>query len=60
MIMKNVDESYKFAIDLVSAGAVVGMVMNILTPLAAIFTIVWTGIRIYETNTVQRMLGKKK
>jgi hypothetical protein len=28
--------------------------------MAAIFTIIWTGIRIYETETVQKMFGKSK
>jgi hypothetical protein len=27
--------------------------------IAALFTIVWTGFRIYETDTVQKWLGKK-
>jgi hypothetical protein len=31
-----------------------------LPSIAAIFTICWTGIRIYETETVQKLLGKKK
>jgi hypothetical protein len=31
-----------------------------LPSIAALFTIVWTGIRIYETDTVQRLLGKEK
>ena len=25
-----------------------------------LFTIIWTGIRIWETETVQRMIGRKK
>jgi len=29
-----------------------------LPPMAALFTLVWTAIRIYETKTVQRLLGK--
>jgi FtsH-binding integral membrane protein len=31
---------------------------GLLPAIAALFTIIWTGIRIYETNTVQRWLGK--
>jgi len=30
-----------------------------LPSIAAVFTIVWTGIRIWETETVQNMLGRK-
>jgi len=29
-----------------------------LPSVAALFTILWTGIRIWETDTVQRMLGR--
>jgi hypothetical protein len=25
-----------------------------------LFTVIWTGIRIYETDTIQGLLGKKK
>jgi hypothetical protein len=32
--------------------------MDMLPAVAAIFTIIWTGIRIYETDTVQKFLGK--
>jgi hypothetical protein len=31
-----------------------------LPAVAALFTIIWTGIRIYETDTIQGLLGKKK
>jgi hypothetical protein len=30
-----------------------------LPEIAALFTIVWTGIRIYETDTIQKIFGKK-
>jgi len=33
-----------------------GTIGAILPPLAALFTIIWTAIRIYETKTVQRIL----
>jgi len=43
-----------------SAVAVAGLSWAQLLPnLAAIFSIIWLGIRIYETATVQRMLNKK-
>jgi hypothetical protein len=32
--------------------------MNYLPPLAALLTVVWTLIRIYETKTVQRCIKK--
>jgi hypothetical protein len=33
---------------------------QVLPSIAAIFTIVWTSIRIYETETIQKLLGKDK
>jgi hypothetical protein len=52
------DEAVKQVADGVSIITVVGTLAGILPSIAAIFTIVWTGIRIYETATVQRWLGK--
>ena len=51
-------ESLKHVADAASVLTVVGTLVNVLPSLAAIFTIVWTSIRIYETKTVQRWLGK--
>ena len=58
--MSTQTESVKHAVDAVSIVTVVGTLMEILPAVAALFTIVWTAIRIYETDTVQRLLGKKK
>lgn len=44
--------------DGLSALVVLGALASILPPIAALFTIVWTGLRIYETRTVQRLLGR--
>jgi len=52
-------ETAKAVTDAASVLTVVGTLMEILPAVAAIFTIVWTGIRIYETETIQRLLGKK-
>ena len=52
-------ESTKQVIDAVSVVTVVGTIGDVLPPLAALFTLIWTGIRIYETKTVQRLLGRK-
>ena len=48
----------KAMIDAASVFTVVGTMMDILPAVAAAFTIIWTGIRIYETDTVQKLLGK--
>ena len=51
-------EPTKQVMDTVSVFTVVGTLGELLPPMAALVTIVWTGIRIYETETVQRWLGK--
>jgi hypothetical protein len=51
-------EGIKHVGDAVSIVTVVGTLANVLPAIAAIFTIIWTGIRIYETATVQKLLGK--
>ena len=48
----------KTMIDVASVFTVVGTMMDVFPAVAAIFTIIWTGIRIYETDTVQKLLGK--
>ena len=59
--MKHEDvELAKYVGDALSVMTVVATLVDMLPSIAAIFTIVWTGIRIYETDTVQRLLGKKQ
>ena len=52
-------ESTKTLVDGLSVVTVVGTIGELLPPMAALFTLVWTAIRIYETQTVQRLLGRK-
>lgn len=56
--MSAASEGAKQTMDAISVFTVVGTLGEMLPPLAALVTIVWTGIRIYETRTVQRLLGK--
>ena len=53
-------ETGKHIGDAVSIVTVVGTLAQVLPSIAAIFTIVWTSIRIYETETIQKLLGKAK
>ena len=53
-------EAFKHGVDALSMVTVVGTLMNILPSIAALFTIVWTVIRIYETKTFQGWLTKFK
>ena len=57
---QHTSEGIKTVADGVSFLTVVGTIAEILPAVAALFTIVWTGFRIYETETVQGWLGKKK
>ena len=51
-------ETLKTVGDAVSIFTVVGALVEVLPSIAALITIVWTGIRIYETKTVQSLLKK--
>jgi hypothetical protein len=53
-------ETAKTAGDALSIVTVVGTLAEVLPALAALFTIIWTGLRIYETDTIQKLLGKDK
>jgi hypothetical protein len=55
----NMDDISKYMLDALSFVTVLGTLANMLPSLAALFTIIWTGIRIYETRTVQKWIGKK-
>ena len=59
MAMHMATESTKTFIDGLSVVTVIGTIGDVLPPLAALFTLVWTGIRIYETQTIQGLLGRK-
>jgi chromate transport protein ChrA len=52
-------EAAKNVVDALSIGTVVATLAGALPSIAAIFTICWTVIRIYETETVKKFLGKK-
>jgi len=56
--MNGIMETMKPAGDILSIGVVLATLASWLPAIAAIFTIIWTAIRIYETQTVQRLLGK--
>ena len=55
----HLDEGVKHVVDGLSLVTVLGTLVDILPAVAAVFTIVWTAIRIYETDTVQGWLGKR-
>jgi len=52
-------ETAKQFIDGVSLLTVVGTLMDMLPSVSALLSIVWVSIRIWETNTVQKLFGRK-
>ena len=58
--MAETHETTKHVVDALSLVTVVGTLVQLLPAIAALFTIVWAAIRIYETDTVQKLLGKEK
>jgi hypothetical protein len=60
MKFEHVDPAVKATGDAISIVTVVGTLAQVLPAIAALLTIIWTGFRIYELDTVQKLLGKKK
>ena len=58
--MSDSHETTKNVVDALSIMTVVGTLVEMLPSVAAIFTIVWTAIRIWETETVRNLLGRNK
>jgi hypothetical protein len=51
-------EFVKLGMDGLSVVTMLGALFDMLPSVAALFTILWTGIRIYETDTVQSIIKK--
>ena len=55
----HLNEGTKHVLDGLSLLTVLGTLMDWLPAVAALLSIVWTVLRIYESKTVQGLLGKK-
>jgi hypothetical protein len=53
-------ETVKHMIDGVSILTVIGTLVEFLPAVSAVLSIVWVTIRIYETDTVQKLVNRKK
>ena len=53
-------ETLKHMIDGASILTVIGTLVEFLPAVSAILSIVWVAIRIYETDTVKKLLSRKK
>jgi hypothetical protein len=60
MKYEDLDEPTRAGLDALSVLTVVGTLIDMLPSIAAMVTIVWTSIRIYETKTVQKLLRREK
>jgi ABC-type phosphate transport system permease subunit len=49
-------EVMKSGMDALSVFTMLGALVEVLPSIAALFTIVWTGIRIYESETVKKFI----
>ena len=55
-----VQESVKETVEIVAASTGLLSLVAWLPPTASLFTIVWLGIRIYESETIQKLVHKDK
>ena len=53
-------EPTKNIIDALSVVTVIGTLAQALPSIAALFTIIWTALRIWETETVRNLTGRGK
>lgn len=57
--MTNIPDDVKQILDWTSVGAAVGALLKLLPDVASILTVVWLGLRIWESETVKELRGKK-
>lgn len=59
-LWKHIPEGTKHLGDAISITALLGSLAEMLPHVAALLTIVWTALRIYESETVQGWLTKRR
>jgi len=59
MVTEHTIEHLKDMGDAISIGTVIGTIIGILPAIASLLTIIWSLIRIYESDTIQKWLNKK-
>ena len=58
MQLSDIEEETKQVIDVAAASTGVLSLVAWLPPIASLLTIIWLGIRIYESQTVQKLINK--
>jgi len=56
----NMDEPSKQVLDVASVSVVVASILEWVPEATAILSLIWVALRIWESDTVQRFLGRKK
>lgn len=59
-MIQNMPEDAKHIIDGTSIGVWLGASFNLLPSIATLLTVIWFSIRIWETDTVQKLLKRYK
>ena len=57
---QHAQETVKHMIDGASILTVIGTLVEFLPAVSAVLSIIWVAIRIYETDTVQKLVNRKK
>jgi hypothetical protein len=57
---EHINNTAKAIGDLVSYSVVIGTLMDVLPPVAALLTIFWTLINIYESKTFGKLIGREE
>jgi sorbitol-specific phosphotransferase system component IIC len=60
MKFDHLPDGIKLGLDALSFTALLGSLTALLPAVASLLTILWTVIRIYETETVQRLVKRKE
>lgn len=58
--LDHLPDGLKLSLDALSVTALLGSLISVLPAVASLLTILWTTIRIYETETVQRLVKRKE
>ena len=58
MQLRDIEEETKQVIDVAAASTGILSLVAWLPPIASLLTIIWLGIRIYESETVQKLINK--
>jgi len=56
--LSDIEEETKQVIDVAAASTGILSLVAWLPPIASLLTIIWLGIRIYESETVQKLINK--